>query len=265
MIRQFTDQMNREIEVSWPPHRIISLVPSQTELLYDLGLDEEVVGLTKFCVHPNHWYRKKNRIGGTKNIHIDRIDDLQPDLIIGNKEENTPADVHHLADRYPVWLSDIYTLQDAFSMMTQIGALCDRTQKARALVDTCRQSFAQIPIPERSPRTLYLIWRKPYMAAASHTFIDAMLSAAGFTNVLRKQERYPELSEQEIAQLAPDLILLSSEPFPFREKHIEALQQIVPGAHIALVDGEVFSWYGSRLLHAPAYFQRLHQRLGLRD
>lgn len=257
-----TDQMERTLHLNHPPQRIVSLVPSQTELLYDLGLDEQVVGLTTFCIHPDHWFRHKKRVGGTKKIHIDRIADLGPDLIIGNKEENTKTDIETLASHWPVWMSDIHTLPDALDMIKKVGQVCHRPRQARALSDRIQEAFRQIPpAADRPPRVLYLIWRKPYMAVARNTFIDDMLTQAGFRNALSGQERYPELTEENIQQANPDAIFLSSEPYPFREKHIETLTQICPTASIHLVNGELFSWYGSRLQYAPPYFCELRKSI----
>ncbi len=113
----FTDQTGREVSIPSHPQRIISLVPSQTELLFDLGLEEQVAGITKFCVHPEKWFRSKTRIGGTKNIKSALIHQLQPDLIIANKEENVKEQVEELAAHYPVWVSDIHDLQSALDMI----------------------------------------------------------------------------------------------------------------------------------------------------
>ena len=125
------DQMHRKIHLPrFPLRRIISLVPSQTELLYDLGLEEEVVGITKFCVHPPEWFQSKARVGGTKTIHFEKIKALQPDLIIGNKEENEREQIEALAECFPVWMSDIATLEDALDMMLRVGALVDRPEQA---------------------------------------------------------------------------------------------------------------------------------------
>ena len=110
----FTDQTGRKITLDKPPHRIISLVPSQTELLYDLGLHNEVIGITKFCVHPQEWFQHKTRVGGTRQINIDIIHELRPDLIIANKEENVKEQVEELAGYYPVWISDVKHLEAAY-------------------------------------------------------------------------------------------------------------------------------------------------------
>ncbi len=222
----FTDQMHRPINLpSWPPQRIVSLVPSQTEFLADLELGAAVVGITKFCIHPNSWYQEKNRVGGTKTIDFQKIKKLQPDLIIGNKEENEQSQIAQLAQEYPVWMSDIYTLGDALEMMRRVGDLTGKTAKAQATAESVEHTFKQLILPETEPaKAAYLIWRKPYMAAGGHTFIDDMLRHAGFENVFANHSRYPEISLEQLAAAEPAFILLSSEPYPFAAKHLSEIQ-----------------------------------------
>lgn len=257
------DQMNRTLRLEGIPERIVSLVPSQTEFLHDIGLGDKVVGITKFCIHPDVWFRAKTRVGGTKKVNIDKVLTLQPDLVIGNKEENTQSDIETLEKDVPVWMSDIFTLDDSLQMMSQLGVICDRQHEATALIDEVSRSFRQLQdMPQNKPLTaLYLIWKNPYLAAAGNTFIDDMLQRCGFQNFLTGQNRYPEWIPD--SKSVPDVILLSSEPYPFREKHIEELQEIYPGTRILLVDGEMFSWYGSRLKYAAAYFMELRAQLGI--
>jgi len=259
-MKEYKDQMNQIIRLSSTPRRIISLVPSQTELLYDLGLNDEVVGITKFCIHPKEWFKSKTRVGGTKEISLAKVSKLNPDLLIGNKEENEKENIESLKSQYPIWMSDIYTLQDALEMIEQIGILVDKSEKAIEISTTIKNSFEQfkIEISERFtgnyPSVLYLIWRNPYLSAGKNTFIDSILSECGFSNFIT-QERYPEINLDSID--SPDYIFLSSEPYPFKDKHINELSLIYPNSKILLVDGEMFSWYGSRLLKATAYFQDL--------
>ncbi len=259
MDRIFTDQMGRTLTLSYPPRRIVSLVPSQTELLYALGLEDEVVGITKFCVHPEVWYRQKARVGGTKQFRFDLIEQLQPNLIIGNKEENERTQIEALAERFPVWMSNIQTLEDALRMIEQVGELTGKIIEARQLAYRIDAELLhwQTERPDASLRAAYFIWRAPYMVAAADTFIHEMLRLAGFSNVFGHLQRYPEISLSMLSDTQPDVILLSSEPFPFKEKHIAEFKQVCPTAVIKIVDGEVFSWYGSRLLHAAGYFRAL--------
>lgn len=261
----FTDQVGHTIQLPVRPQRIISLVPSQTELLFDLGLNEEVVGITKFCVHPQQWYHHKTRVGGTKQLKTDIIHQLQPDLIIANKEENVKEQVEDLSRRYPVWISDINNPDDAYEMITQIGAMTGKERNALSLITRIKTKFSQlqtlVDAATSKPRTAYLIWQHPYMTVGGDTFIHSMLGAAGFENVFAGRNRYPEISVDGLKASGCQLLLLSSEPFPFKQKHIDELQPLLPDTKIVLVDGEMFSWYGSRLTEAPGYFIKLRQHL----
>ncbi|MFZ1808135.1 MAG: helical backbone metal receptor [Cyclobacteriaceae bacterium] len=249
-----TDQMGNEVKFNYPPQRIVSLVPSQTELLHDLGLGDRVVGVTKFCELPSSWFTSKTKVGGTKKLHFDIIDSLRPDLIIGNKEENDKESIETLQEKYPVWMSDIVTLDDALEMINAVGELTDRLEKGNAINGQITEAFSQIK--KREARVLYLIWRNPWMGAGRGTFIDTMLRQMGLTNVL-DNIRYPELSLEQIRDTNSDYVFLSSEPYPFSEKHFTELQRIIPHAKLILVDGQFFSWYGSRLLKATEYFNSL--------
>lgn len=258
-MKTFSDQLGRNVLLTnFPPRRIVSLVPSQTELLAYLGLEREVVGITKFCVHPENWYRTKTRVGGTKQLHLERIEELEPDLIIGNKEENDREQITELARRYPVWLSDVSDLTEALAMIKEVGKLTDTGAAADRLVQDIQQAFARLPGYSTRPSVAYLIWRKPYMAVGGDTFINSMLALGGWRNCFADQPRYPEVSAEELAAKAPQLLFLSSEPYPFKEKHIAELRGICPRAVILLVNGELFSWYGSRLLSTPTYLFNLH-------
>ena len=257
----FTDQCNRTISLPGTPLRIVSLVPSQTELLYDLGLTESVVGITKFCVHPEKWFRSKTRVGGTKYVNMDIVHSLQPDLVIANKEENTKEQVDAIAANYPVWISDIGSLKDALQMINDIGDITGTMDQANDLIVKIDTGFLelseQVKIKKHKPATAYFIWQNPYMAAGGDTFIHSMMEHCGLENIFKDTARYPEATIEHLQNANCRLLLLSSEPFPFKEKHIETLQQQLPDTKILLADGEMFSWYGSRLLHAPTYFKQL--------
>lgn len=253
--RVFTDQLRKRVEPSYPPKRIISLVPSQTELLFYLGLSEQVVGITKFCIHPAEWLKSKTKVGGTKNFRFDIIDQLKPDLIIGNKEENYQEGIEKLEANYPVWMSDISSFEDALGMMENIGQLTDREAEASRLITKIKTSFNGLKL-QPSLKVLYLIWKSPWMAVGKNTFIDSMLSKIGLQNILQ-ESRYPTISQSQLQQFQPDVVLLSSEPFPFKQQHFHELQSLLPNAKVILVNGELFSWYGSRMLEATDYFNSL--------
>lgn len=253
----FTDQTGNTISLTTAPKRIVSLVPSQTELLAELGLEHEVVGITKFCVHPNEWFRSKTRIGGTKDVKKERVAALLPDLIIANKEENVKEQVAALASIAPVWISDIGTVADALVMIEQIGSITQTLEKSHAIIRKIQDEFTKLEqqLFNREYKTcLYLIWKDPYMCAGSDTFIHDMMLRSKLRNVLNNEMRYPVITIEKIKILAPEIILLSSEPYPFKEKHLAELQAQLPSATILLTDGEMFSWYGSRLQQSPAYF-----------
>jgi ABC-type Fe3+-hydroxamate transport system substrate-binding protein len=256
----FIDQMDREVQLNDRPKRIISLVPSQTELLADLGLDEEVIGITKFCIYPEEWFRSKTRVGGTKQLNIELIRSLNPDLIIGNKEENTAEDILSLEDIAPVWMSDIYTFEDALKMIVSVGDVVCKKRESEQMVLKIQEKFNQINKQEKKRKVLYFIWKDPEFIAGKNTFIDAILDAIGCENCC-ELERYPALIA--IKTPNPDFIFLSSEPYPFKEEHKDYFKAIFPNAKIVFVDGEMFSWYGSRMLLAPAYFQRLANELAI--
>lgn len=256
--RNLADQMHRAVHVPPDPQRIISLVPSQTELLYDLGLGDRVVGTTKFCVHPAEWFHTKPRVGGTKKVDMARVRALRPDLIIGNKEENERADIEALEQEFPVWMSDVRDLSAALDMIGRVGELTGTTAKAADMVRSIASHFEALEPLHPALSAAYLIWRRPYMAVGPDTFVNDVLRRCGLLNVFGEgTERYPEVTPQALAAADPDVILLSSEPFPFNEAHLAEINMIVPGTLVRLVDGELFSWYGSRLLGSPAYFQRV--------
>jgi ABC-type Fe3+-hydroxamate transport system substrate-binding protein len=259
---QTTDQLNRTIEFNFPPKRIISLVPSQSELLWYLGLQNELVGITKFCIHPEEMFKTITRVGGTKEIKFDVIKELQPDLIIANKEENEQKQIEELCKHHPVWISDIYSLEDSYNMILQVGKICNRETEAQKLTADIKSKYMAFPMLDREKKikntAAYLIWKNPYMAAGHNTFIDYLVGECGFTNVFTSEtSRYPEVTTQMLIDKDPRFIFLSSEPYPFKDKHIAELKTQLPGAKIILVDGEMFSWYGSRLLYAFDYFKEL--------
>lgn len=237
--------------------RIVSLVPSITELLYDLNLDEEVVGITKFCVRPESWFRTKTRVGGTKKVHREKVLSLSPDLILANKEENTQEDIEFLQQQVHVYLSDIKTIPDALQMILDVGKLTNRMAQAEVLSRSIQESFLSFK-PSVQKTALYFIWQKPYMVAGCDTFIHHMMELACYDNLCHSH-RYPELTLEAIHSLSPEVILLSSEPFPFKENHLDQFQELFPTSSVILVDGEIFSWYGSRMLHAIPYFRGLNE------
>lgn len=256
-VRTYTDMLGREVTINYPPKRIVSLVPSQTELLHDLGLEDEVVGITKFCVHPESWFRSKARIGGTKQVHIDKVRDLQPDLIIANKEENVQEQIQALESICPVWVSNIQTLDESLQMIYDIGDITGTQQRAANIATQISNGFHTLSKATQPKKVAYFIWRNPWMCAGGDTFINDIITRMGWCNVFSDRMRYPELTLNELTAAQPEIVLLSSEPYPFKDKHIAEIQQTVPQAQVLLVDGEMFSWYGSRLVHAVPYLSAM--------
>ena len=241
------------------PLRIVSLVPSITELLYHLGLDDAVVGITKFCIKPTQWFKSKSRIGGTKTVDIHKVKQLQPTLILANKEENVKEQVEALQQISRVYVSDVSDLSQALKMIDTIGKLTSAREKAQEIVQKIESDFLFLKnnIATPTARAAYLIWRDPYMVAGGDTFITDMMLYCGLQNVFADATRYPSITVEDIAARKCDVVLLSSEPFPFGQQHADELHASLPGVKIMLVDGEMFSWYGSRLVYAPQYFKQL--------
>jgi ABC-type Fe3+-hydroxamate transport system substrate-binding protein len=241
------------------PERIISLVPSLTELVFALGKGENLAGRTRFCIHPKDRAGSVPVIGGTKNPQIGKIRAIKPDLIIANREENRKEDVLSLQEFADVIVTDIPGVDAALREIQRVGDAIGAGNRASELVERIRQAM---PAPRdhsgqqpstgdgRHISTLYLIWRGPWMAAGSGTYIHDVMRLFGLKNACGDLPRYPELSGDDIRKTAPELILLSSEPFPFLKKHISELGIISPHSRVMLVDGQWFSWYGPRMIHS---------------
>jgi iron complex transport system substrate-binding protein len=263
---QLTDQLRTIHTFETTPKRIVSLVPSQTELLYDLGLEEQIVGITKFCIHPFHFKSTKTIVGGTKKVKFDKIKALQPDIIICNKEENTKEIVEELSTICPVWVTDIVTIDDNLQMISDFGKIFYKRVEAQKWMDKIRfawHDFQQFMLDKEVQKAAYFIWANPYMVAGNNTFINELLKLNKFENIYaNREERYPEVIIQKMRiQGDPDLVFLSSEPFPFNDEHAFELGRFTHHAKTVFVDGEMFSWYGSRLLKAFEYFKLLHSKL----
>ena len=238
--------------------RIVSLVPSITETLFDFGLTaDEVVGRTKFCIHPANLLGNVAIIGGTKNLNIDKIKSLNPDLIIANKEENEKLQVEELMKDFKVWVTDVATLEDNKNFIDELGVRLDKAELARDFNEKINSIFNEIKFSD-SKKVAYLIWKNPYMTIGSDTFINDVLERSGFENLCKNQKRYPEISVEYLKEA--ELIFLSSEPFPFKQKHISELQKKLPEHVFALVDGEAFSWFGTHLMKVGRYLQDLSKK-----
>ena len=263
----FQDQLKRTIHLKDTPKRIVSLVPSQTELLFDLGLEDSIVGITKFCVHPIHFKNTKTIVGGTKQVNFNKIKALKPDIILCNKEENTLSMIQDLEVIAPVHVSDIYTIDDCLELIRAYGELFLRTIEASEInteIIFNLNDFQEFIAHKPKLSVAYFIWSKPWMVAANNTFINHLLELNKFENSYSGLERYPEIELNEITlQANPEIVLLSSEPFPFKDTHALEVSEFTPHAKTIFVDGEYFSWFGSRLIKSFQYFKHLHHTLNV--
>lgn len=235
--------------------KIISLVPSITKTLFDLGLDHhDLVGRTKFCIHPAEKLKDIPIIGGTKNINIDKILALKPDLIIANKEENVKEQVEELAQYFRVWVSDIANLKDNENFLWELGMVLKKRSEAEKINKEITAIFDNFK--ENKPKkAAYLIWQNPLMTIGGDTFINEILEKIGFENIFKDHKRYLEINLEDIKNA--DYLFLSTEPFPFNEKHVLELQKLLPKIKILLVDGEAFSWFGSHIAEFEEYYKAL--------
>ena len=241
------DQMENHIKFDSAPKRIVSLVPSISEYLADLELEEQVVGITKFCIKPIIWHQNKPKVGGTKTLYLDKIADLKPDLIIANKEENTFEQIKTLQKIYNTYISDVTTTDDMYTMMKHIGFITNRVNKSIDWINLTKEKISKLRSQmDTTRKAYYLVWNDPIMVAGNNTFINTTLKLFGFQNA-EKLDRYPKKLKTELQDSDFDCILLPTEPFPFKLQHKLMYQKIFPNKQIELVDGEQFSWYGSRL------------------
>jgi iron complex transport system substrate-binding protein len=251
--------MNNSILLSSSPKRIVSLVPSITELLVDLGLEKNIVGITKFCIEPSYLKTQCKIIGGTKKINIDLIKSLNPDIIIANKEENIENDVLEMMNFSNVWISDIKTLNDNLHLISELGKIFNRINEANEIIIETKKCFNNLNnIKLKDKEVLYLIWKKPYMSVGKDTFIHDILSQIGLKNCIN-EFRYPIIDLKNFEKV--DYVFLSSEPYPFSTKEMNDFQNIFPYSKIVLVDGSYFSWYGSRISKSKEYFEKLISNL----
>lgn len=259
---KFLDQTGRELRFEETPTRVVSLVPSITELAYDLGF--EVIGKTKFCVHPKS-INSAIIVGGTKDVKVGLVKSLKPDLVLANKEENTQSIVEELLTAgIPVFVSDVSTVAQSLDLIEKLGQIGEFNEQAIELSNKITQGFSSIPSIQTSPKALYLIWQKPYMAAGTDTYISDLMSHLGIINVMADWNeaglRYPEISTEEIKKLDLDFIFLSSEPYPFKKKHQDLITDEFHTPTL-LVDGEAFSWYGSRQAKSLDYLKEFSRLL----
>ncbi|MCZ2256878.1 ABC transporter substrate-binding protein [Sporosarcina sp. G11-34] len=254
-MKTVTDHIGRTITYNFPPKRIISLCPGITETLYALKLDSEIIGRTKYCIYPKDKVKNAQVIGGTKEINIAIIRELNPDLIIVEKEENTKDIVEILEKYYPVYVAEVQSIPDAYRMITSIGDLTNRYIEASRLVAKIQTEFLTLPKLNKK-RAAYVIWNEPYMVAGKDTYIQSILDEMGFINPFTSMKsRYPIVTVEDFQDAKLDYVLLATEPYPFEEKHKEVFLKMMPNATPIIVDGEMF-WYGARMIKAAHYFKQ---------
>jgi iron complex transport system substrate-binding protein len=233
--------------------RIVSLCPSYTELVFDLGRGDDLVGITEWCVHPADRVGAIEKVGGTKNPKVERIVELSPDVVLMNDEENRLADAEALrAAGVPVLATFPKDCAGTAEMVRTVGAALERPGEAESIARDIEARAARVRSESRGRppvRFAYLIWRKPWMSVNADTFAHALLAQAGGQNVFEgRAERYPEVTLEELALANPDLVLLCTEPFPFQAKHADelALETGIARERFRIADGEYLSWHGSR-------------------
>lgn len=259
-MRTFVDHINREVYMPFPPKRIVSLCPAITETMFHLGLEKQVVGRTRFCIHPQPDVEKAMNIGGTKDMKLERIKALDPHLIIAEKEENTKEMVEELEKHFPVYVFEIQTVEDALQMIKDLGRITNRSLEANQMISTIQTSFTKLP-DVFGKRIAYVIWQNPYMVVGGNTYINDVLTTIGFDNpFIAFDGRYPEVTTENLREANLDYIFLASEPFPFQEKHVKEFSKLLPKSKPLIVDGEMF-WYGAKMIEASSYFKQTFQHL----
>jgi ABC-type Fe3+-hydroxamate transport system substrate-binding protein len=248
------DHLGDDLKLKNPAQRIVSLVPSISRLLMDLNLDKSIVGITRFCDESKH--HKIKKIGGTKNPNITRIKELKPDLILANKEENNKEDLDQLREYCNCYVCDVVDIVSNNQMISDIGKLTSTTSACEKIITEINLGFSKLSRLDNASAA-YLIWDDPLMTAGGDTFIHHILEQSGFANIYESSKRYPTITDQEINDLKPEFLLLSSEPYPFGKKHIELFENRFPGIKIVLVDGKDFSWYGSHMIKAAKSLEKL--------
>ena len=243
--------------------RIVSLVPSLTELVFWFGLGESVVGRTRFCTEPAGEVERVAIVGGTKNPRVDRITALRPDLVLANKEENRREDIEALRGAgLEVLLTDPNTVADAVTMIRELGALLGAERRAEELTADVATALAEVQSGRSRPRVAVAVWKEPFLALGAESYGHDLIQVSGGQIVLAGQNRYPEVSLAELAELAPDLILLPDEPYPFKERDRAAFADIAP---TQLIDGRLVWWYGPRMPQAIRTLCQLFASAGSRQ
>jgi ABC-type Fe3+-hydroxamate transport system substrate-binding protein len=251
------DALGRPFPVGAAPERIVSLVPSLSEALFAFGLGERIAGVTRFCVEPKEGVAGKTKVGGTKTLDLAAVEALQPDLIIASAEENREDDVRRLIDGgRPVFVTLPTTVRGAIDLLGQLALLTDSAEAAQPIIQEAEEALAAVREASAGGEPLRVfcpIWRNPYMTIGPGTYMHDVIAVCGGRNVFEgRDQRYPRVELSEAAALDPEVVLLPSEPYRFRERHFadfEAFPQMaaVRRGNVMLVDGRMLSWYGPRI------------------
>jgi ABC-type Fe3+-hydroxamate transport system substrate-binding protein len=237
------DALGRSLELHKPPRRVVSLVPSLTELLFDLGVTP--IACTDYCIHPCDKLTHLPRVGGQKDPDLEALLSLEPDLVIVAKEENLRRDVEKLERAgVPVFVTDVKTLGDGLRLPFQLGAALGVPRGvSETLHDQMAQGIADArrAAPPDPLRAICFVWRDPWIAAGGDTYLSDVLSVCGCVNLLADKTRYPKLDLESAQNLRADVIVLPSEPYPFSERDLPSVERGI------LVDGTVLCWYGTRI------------------
>lgn len=260
----------RGISVALPhnPQRIVSLICSVTETLFALGLGDRIAGCTNYCIRPMPQVESVKKIGGPKNLDIEAILALNPDLVIANIEENERGDINRLEDKgIPVFVTYPRTVNDSLTLIRTLGLITGSEQAAESFhkkaENVVHQTLKQVALITYRSNVIYLIWRKPYMVINKDTYIHDVITLCGGINIHAEHpDRYPEITIEDIVNAQPDIIFLPSEPFPFKKKHIKEFMHYgaIPAVHnnrVMPVDGELFSWYGVRMIFGLPYVRKI--------
>lgn len=259
MTQIITDHTGRQVNISIAPKRIITICPAITETLFELGLENEIVGRTKYCIFPEGIVENVPIVGGTKEVNVEKIRALQPDLILAEKEENTVEIVQALEKIAPVFVLEVQSIQDSYRFIKTLGKLTNKESVSEKLIDSCKAVFPSSR--KQVKNAAYVIWRKPYMVVGGTTYINDVLHTLGLHNPFAKENsRYPAVTPEDLASANIDVLFLASEPFPYKEKHIAEFQAFLPNTQIVLVEGEMF-WYGARMELAGPYLEKLTTNL----
>ena len=258
--RTVTDHLDRTVEYPYPPKRIVSLVPGITDTLFSLGLGNRVAGRTRFCVHPQGEVEGIPRVAGTKDLNLEKIRNVRPELILAEKEENTKEMVEQLEKEFPVYVFEIRSVHDAYNMINDLGDITGTSEKAETLIADIQAGFSRLP-DFRGKRFAYCIWKKPYMVVGGDTYIQSVFERMGLVSAFSGfGDRYPSVTEEDFQMAGLDYLFLSTEPFPFNEEHVRKFASILPDVNVMLLNGEML-WYGPRMLEAAEYFSRVFMRV----